>query len=353
MIQRGIVSEAGCVTKMRLTTKHTQPAEKALMNVLTTSYTATTNGRKNVFLVPHKTTHTKVTFEVTMNDLFLWSLDRWSHAPKNYERLYANCPYAENLQKPTGHICQAISGHYGRWVASERQRQNSPVWRVVTSSITTINAGFIFKPNLRDLAHRELEHVHACKPRIKSQKVWKKRMCLPFPLPSIHQKCTSLTPPSADRNNRVKGRHQQQDSLTKPHLPVHRSAKLRYVRAVDCRTYRLNKSLASYEVYSSHHILKIFDKLCFYLKAHSFDLADLISVLRFLTAFKLACDVSRIYKVATIWAMPYFVVHHITSSLSNRMDKVTTTKTLQRLRVLMRAPCRLSDFDLTRKWWTT
>lgn len=57
------------------------------------------------------------------------------------------------------------------------------------------------------------------------------------------------------------------------------------------------------------------------MKEHTFDPSDPISILGFLTTFKLACDANRIHEGAAMWAMLSFVADLAAASPNSRMVK--------------------------------
>lgn len=65
------------------------------------------------------------------------------------------------------------------------------------------------------------------------------------------------------------------------------------------------------------------------MKTHSFDQADSISVLGFLTPFKLPRDANCILKDAAMWAMPHFVADRAASFLNSRMIQCNGTKGIE------------------------
>lgn len=77
---------------------------------------------------------------------------------------------------------------------------------------------------------------------------------------------------------------------------VHHTVKLRYVRAIDYRTFRFIDRSPQYIDSVSHYIPHIVKKLWSQIKTHTLDPADRISILGFSTLFKMACDANRIHE---------------------------------------------------------
>lgn len=55
------------------------------------------------------------------------------------------------------------------------------------------------------------------------------------------------------------------------------------------------------------------------MKEHMFDSASFISMIGFLTTFKLGCDAIRIHEGAAMWVMPHFVSERVVASTNWQM----------------------------------
>lgn len=147
----------------------------------------------------------------------------------------------------------------------------------------------------------KLERVHTRKRKDKSQKVKTDKNVPTFSTVYRSSKvCPSDTDATVDSNDRRKDRHQEPCDLTKPHLPVRQTVKLRYVRATGYRTYRLNDRSPHCGDLVTHYGPKIVKRLCSQMKTHSFDPAAPCLALRFITTFKLTCDTNRIHEGAAM-----------------------------------------------------
>lgn len=112
---------------------------------------------------------------------------------------------------------------------------------------------------------------------------------------------------------------QELAETTKPELQIHLTVRLRYVRAVDYHTYELNDRSIQYGDSVSYYILKIMTKLHKQMRTRTFYPADPISVLGFLTTFKLQCNAKRVNECAAMLEMPIFVAGHLACSLKSYM----------------------------------
>lgn len=191
---------------------------------------------------------------------------------------------------------------------------------------------------LRVLARKQLEHVHASKERAKSQKAktdkYVPSFCTSFRLSKVR---SSETDSLADHIDQRKDKYQVPNDLTQSYLPVHQIFKLKHVRAVGYRTYRLNNCPPRGNDSVPHYILKNVRELRLQMKTHSFDTVDQVSGFR--TTFRLACNANHIREGAVMQTVSHFVADSVASSVDGRMvqsdaiKRITSTASSNRATV--------------------
>lgn len=93
-------SEAERVMEEKFKTEHTQGAEKALMDMLTTDHAAATNGLKDAFYSYIENIFTEMTLKGTLDDLVMKNLKRWSHAQEFMEAFAQRVPDPRTFTNP-------------------------------------------------------------------------------------------------------------------------------------------------------------------------------------------------------------------------------------------------------------
>lgn len=81
-------------------------------------------------------------------------------------------------------------------------------------------------------------------------------------------------------------------------LPALQTVKRHYSRAIEYRTYRLANRSTCYDETVSSKISKMMKNIKSQMKAHFSDPSDSISIIDFLTTFRLACNINRIHEEA-------------------------------------------------------
>lgn len=85
MIQCMIISETDCIVDAKLKTKHSQAAEKALMNMLQIGYAAASADLKDASYRYIGNILTNVTLKGTSHVLFIRNLEQWSQELRSTE----------------------------------------------------------------------------------------------------------------------------------------------------------------------------------------------------------------------------------------------------------------------------
>lgn len=242
-----------------------------------------------------------MTLKGTLNELFIRNLERWSQAPKLMDTFTQRFLNSRTLPIPLAtFVKRRMDSTVDEWRLTAKRETHCTGGKphpVAPPSSAPISSS----EDLQVLERQELERVHAREHKTKTQKVKTDKYVPLIFISSRSSKIrTSDSKSSADRKDRRKTKHQELEVTTEPNLPVHQTVKLGYVRAIDYRTYFLNNGSPRYDDSVSHYIPKILKKIRSQMKTHTFDPASPISVLGFLTIYKLACDANHIHEVAAM-----------------------------------------------------
>lgn len=106
-------------------------------------------------------------------------------------------------------------------------------------------------------------------------------------------------------------------------LPIPQTVKRRFICAVNYRICQLANLSTRCDDTVSSYMNKMITKVDLQMEAHSFDLSNTISTIRFLAVFQSACDTNHINKGATMWVLPFFVKTKLASGLNSCVPAAT------------------------------
>ena len=96
-----------------------------------------------------------------------------------------------------------------------------------------------------------------------------------------------------------------------------------FTKAVDYRTYRLERCSARYATSTARRINRYRKKLVVQRKPHTFGGPDPVAVLGFLARFKMACNHNKVSKGAAIRCFQFYLTAQAHSLLQSRLIRNT------------------------------
>ena len=92
-----------------------------------------------------------------------------------------------------------------------------------------------------------------------------------------------------------------------------------FTKAVNYKTYRLERCSARYNSEVARHISRIRKKRDVQMKSHTFSGQDPIAVLGFLSRFKMACDHNGVRQGAVVWCFQFYLTGQAHALLQSRL----------------------------------
>ena len=92
-----------------------------------------------------------------------------------------------------------------------------------------------------------------------------------------------------------------------------------FSKAVDYRTYRLERRSSRYDAGTARRVNRYRKKLDVQMKTHTFSGQDPIAVLGFLARFKMACDHNGLTEGAALWCFLFYLTGQAHALLQSRL----------------------------------
>lgn len=130
-----------------------------------------------------------------------------------------------------------------------------------------------------------------------------------------------LSPPRSGSDSDSSRGRRRKDRRSKEDLPkTIRPVNNRFRDALDFRTYRLVDTSPKYDDRVAKRVAKWAKRLQVQMKTNIFDSFDPISIISFLSAFKLACDTNGVHEGAAMWLLHFFMKKPAAAALNSRIS---------------------------------